>query len=437
MSDDLQTFPCDPDAEKQVLASLMFIEPTKFQEVPTRSDLFWLARNRFVFEVMAEMNVNDVPIDMVTLWNHCQSSERQEKAQVDRVYVTEIFRAFVAHGNTRYYCEILEEKHKRRQLIIAATKAIELARQMEVPIDETITQTQTRISIVEEEADNECVTDKALAILEAQLVERETGKAVHGLITGVPAWDDSLRGIFPGDMQLIGARPKVGKTAAIETAMQTQIELGIPVLCFQRDTRIATMLGRMACRTARVVYEDFLFGVSTTKQNQRVRNALQDLKKAASLIRLYNPARLTAADLHSIVIREMRKSKVKVWYLDHFQTLQYGNKLITEGLTQASMSLRRTINDTGIPGVIIAQVSKEADKSGRPNSGQFKWCDQLFSDADKIVLMWSEVDPKMLAPDERQLINWTVDNSRTGAPSDNRMKFHRELLTFESEAMPG
>lgn len=433
-----QTMPHSPDVEEAVIACLFHMPTENVMDVPVRSSSFYLDRHRAIFEAMMSVVNDGQAIDVIGLTEKMRNDGTLDTLGVlGTSEMMRIYGSFLSFANIIQYCEMLETMYKRRELIVAATKAIQGARELDSVIEDVIAVAQSRISVVTEERDNECLTLKALGDLETQVRDRELGKSSSGLMTGVPAWDASLRGIFPGDMQLIGARPKVGKTAAIETAMQTQIELGIPVLCFQRDTSLTTMLGRMACRRARVIYEDFIFGSVPAQGLKRVRKAMQELRKTAPLLRLYNPARLTAADLHSIVIREIRKSKIRVWYLDHFQTLQYERKMITEGLTEASMSLRRTINDTGIPGVIIAQVSKDADKTGRPHSGQFKWCDQLFSDADKIVMMWSEVDPKSLSQHQRQMIQWTVDVSRTGAPSDNQMKFHREYLTFESETMPG
>lgn len=435
MSELHQIMPHSAQSEQAVLASLFYLNAEQRSELTLRSDLFWMDNHKAVFEAICSADIDGIGIDPITITEQMKKDGTIGRLGIfesNGTFIAMLVGSFVTHGNLKNYIQILEEMFKRRELIVSATKAVNDAQSLDVSIEETIARTQSRIAIVTEEKDNQCITGKAFGEVERQITERRTMKKSYGMVTGVPAWDSAMKGIFPGDMQLIGARPAVGKTAAMETAIQTQIEIGIPVLCFQRDTAVSTMLGRMACRRARVVYEEYIYGKATPGMLDRVSKALKYLKSKSDCLRIYNPVRLTASDLHSIVLREIKKHGIKVWYLDHFQTLEYGNEFIAAGLTNASISIRRTINATGIPGVIIAQVSKDADKTGIPNSSQFKWCDQLFSDADKIALMYSDEDPKLLAPDKRQTVKWIVDKHRGGAVTNSEMLFHRELMTFES-----
>lgn len=322
-----------------------------------------------------------------------------------------------------------EDAAARRRVISECENGIKAIHAGEDP-DEVVGRVETHLGLVTERKTREDKTPSLLNQLEARIDQRQDGKIKLGMPTGVPSWDKALAGIFPGEMTIIGARPGVGKTSMIETAMQMQIECGKHVACFQQDMAAVVMLERIACRMANVVYETYSIGKATSGDYHAIRDRLRVLRKMSKRFHIYNEAKLTANVLCSIVRRLKRQVELAVWYLDHFQTLRYEEENRTEGLTNASMTVRDLITTTEIPGMIVAQLNKEAHDS-RPNAGQFKYCDQLFSDADRVILLWSNDDPKELRPNQRQEVIFTVDKNRGGGVGDERMHFHRELMTFE------
>lgn len=338
-----------------------------------------------------------------------------------------------SYGGFQALCDRLHELRKLRIIAETCRTISRRAQEQQDGADELRVELLDRMSWLETRR-NHNQTEQAVREVLGMLVEREIGGTIS-LPTGIPAWDISLHGIFPKRFYAIGARPKVGKSALIEQIAMTLHDAGEAVLIFQRDMSLTDMVGRMACRSAGLVFEDFMSGNINARHSQRIRSAACRINP--ELLRIYSPANLTASEMAMIVEREHSQHKVKVFFLDLFQRLVTGRDKV-EGLVDAANTIRQVIQTTGVSGVIIAEVTKESDKTGgRPHAGQFKYCDGLFSACDTAVMLWTDDDPKQLVDritgeHRRQKIYFTVDANRGGAVSDETMYFDRPHMRFFS-----
>lgn len=332
-----------------------------------------------------------------------------------------------------YYCEILEEHRQLRAFITACNKAAAKARWMEKPVHELKQMLYSDLSNTETRK-NESLTEISIARLNRMIEDRERGD-VAGIKTGVEGWDSALGGILPARFYVLGARPKVGKSALVEQIMQNQIEAGHAVLIFQRDMSVQMMIGRMACRKCGVVFEDFEKGLLSSDALMQIRLAAEEINP--KLLRIHSPLNMTGAEMVSIIHREIKQSKIEVFYCDLFQRLQHHGRDKVEGFVDDANAIRGVIQDTGISGVIIAEVNKEAAKTVRPNSSQFKYCDGLFSNCDTSAFLWTDDDAhqeELNTGKRRQQIKFTVDANRGGV-GEETLYFDRPHMTFYDSAV--
>ena len=106
-----------------------------------------------------------------------------------------------------------------------------------------------------------------------------------------------------------------------------------------------------------------------------------------------------------------------------------------EGLAEAANLFRDVIRRKKKSAIVIAEIQKDADKTGKPHSGQFKYCDKLFSSCDTSILLWTDDDPKRVFDQatglwRRQKVYFTIDKNRGGGVSDNTIYFDRPRMTF-------
>lgn len=422
------------DSEQGALCILLTAGTGSTNRAEITTEHFYTPLYAAIFGAMLALDADGTPWDLVILTKYMHEqkmfSSGNDVVTLSTLYTDQRFSR--SEALLEQYCQDLEEARKLRAQQQIYTRALAAIHEPSTVADTLYAETKASLDAAfHGQTTNDSVTEEACHGVLAQVKRvAEGGGKPLGIYTGVPAYDSALGGLFPSCMDVIGARPKVGKTSAIETMIDSMLDCEMAVSVFQKDMSVETMIGRMACRRALAVYEDFIIGTMDAPTLHRVKMEVRRLLKLKHLLRIHNPANLTATSLGAIVAKDKDRHGVRGFFLDQFQKLRVDRMNRVDGLTEASIEIRHIIDRTKLPGVIVAQISKEADKEGRPHAGMFKYCDQLFSDADRIILLWSRDDPKGLEVNEHQDVEFTVDANRMGAPSDNRMKFHRELMTF-------
>ena len=239
---ELRTLPMSLDTEKALLACMFRMSVDAIASLPITSRCFWGHGTRLMFEEMLSVNADGLDQDLVLLVNRLRESGNLENMGPDNAGAGLCAEIYGLSGYTLSlvgeYCEQLQALAKRREAIDTMQRGLALAYDPGARIEETINSVQAKLAVAEEGADNDCVSAEVFSEFLKEIDSREAGKVQMGFMTGVPAWDQSTRGIPRGQMYLIGARPKVGKTAAIEIAIDTMTESGVPILLIQRDTNI-------------------------------------------------------------------------------------------------------------------------------------------------------------------------------------------------------
>jgi replicative DNA helicase len=427
-----RTAPYSVEAEQGVLGSMM-IDPRRTIPEVIRlitEEHFYVPAHQTIYNALVERWRARAGIDLITFTEVLRARKLLDSVG-GAAFVTSLFTFVPTSANVLYYLDIVIDKYQRREIVEACTEAVRRAYEEQ---DQSIEPIKKRLwdgLRKTESRVNESLTTATVREVRDMVYARQIGGEL-GLPTGIPSWDKELHGIFPKRFYVIGARPKIGKTSLIEQAAQHQNRNGVPVLIFERDMSLADLIGRMACRDAGVAFESFQIGKLKDDQLRRLEIALEKIDP--SLLRVYSPANLTSAELVSIIEREIEENKIQVFYLDLFQRIKTNERDRVEGLTAAANAIRDVIQSTGVPGVILAEILKEADKTKRPHSGQFKYCDGLFSSCDTSIMLWTEDDPKNLVDDEgvmrRQQITFTIDANRGGPVCDSTMWFDRPLMKF-------
>jgi replicative DNA helicase len=287
---------------------------------------------------------------------------------------------------------------------------------------------EQQVFALAEKQGTESVTRKAMDELQAMIDQRRNPDFGGGIKTGIAPWDSVLGGIFDTRLYVIGARPGRGKTAMLEEVVMQMVSHQHPVVVFEKDMPVPRFLGRIACRLGGISFYKFERGLLTKAELDIVEANAQALRHYEELLHIYDPVNLTASDIHSIVRREKRRYGTKAWFLDYIQLLNVGDDTRI-GLTNASMELKRTINETGVSGVVLAQLNR-LSTTERPTAAHIKEFDQLHADAACVMLLWTKDDPASMPIDEPLRVEFTIDKNNFGPVSDEFLMFNRQLMKF-------
>jgi replicative DNA helicase len=385
------------------------------------------------------------PIDAITLTDYLRGTR-----DLDRVggpaFIVELFTLLPTAINVGSYVETIREMRTLRNGMRLCMDTYQRLQERDGNTADLIEGLHSgAMELIDEQAaisfdSKSFATDRAIEKVKARIGERMLGQTI-GLTTGLKTWDNDIGPIVPGLIAL-GARQKMGKTALIEGIIEhIQLVHKRAVILFEIDTPEEDVLNRMACRRAGVVYEDFMHGKCKQYDLKRTREALDSIDRET--FRMHSPDKLSTENIQRICTEEMKQRDVAAVFLDVFTNVSYHEQTQTEGLTRVSKDLRRIQRAIGIPFIVLTHLNREADKTTRPSMGQLKASDQLFSDCDLGLLLWSEEDAKECffidengnpAGKRRREMRLTVDANRSGSVGDYKCFFDGPMMRFFSTA---
>lgn len=418
----------DAESEEQFIGCILASEGEVIDrlEESLQAALFWTPTASLVFQACMALRAASEPVGVLTVtgwlrekWKLADAGGAAKISEMSGVGSTSL---------AEHWLKKLQDQLSLRRLQHAADWTLTAIRGGATPAA-VIEGAKFRIEAAEPSAD---VCDShALPVvvtdLLAKLDRMDAGEVEPGLRTGVSGWDTLFAGLLPGQYYGLGGRPGHGKSAMMEQIIFKLVASDdVPVLVFEKDMSLGMLIERISCRAAGVPYWKFVRRMTNRIERDQVRMMVRGLGE--SKLRLHNPTNLTAEKLCAIARREQRQHGVQATFLDHIQLLDVGNEL-RQGLTSASICLRRHITESGIPFMALFQINRTGAK-GRPTGEDVKEFDQLLADVDALAMLWSPVKREELEPGHHWPINLLAPKNRTGAVAEEEMLFDGQLMQF-------
>lgn len=212
------------------------------------------------------------------------------------------------------------------------------------------------------------------------------------LPTGIPPLDDLLNGgLRPGTLTVIGARPGVGKTViglqvAIHAARSgpagvTTLEM-TPQDLLMRAVSSLSGVDYMRLQTAPDP-------ALTDPEWRAVANTTNQLRESGLTITHRGSANV---DQIRADIRDVTRTRTTplVWVVDYLQLLTPTDPKVIREQQIAAMTraLKRCALETGVPIVLLSQLSRDGEKTGRPPVlTDLRESGAIEQDADTVILL--------------------------------------------------
>lgn len=206
--------PSNLDAESSVLGSILLDNDSYNQlEGQVRPEMFYKEANRKIFAAMEDLISRGAPVDTVTIVEALRT-----RNQIDEVggvaYIVGLADAVPTSVYASFYGQIVQEKASLRSLIAASSKIMQLAFDEAAPVGELMDRAEKLIFDVAQQK-------RADRFAEMKDLVNETFKYISqlaenpGLTTGVSTGfrdlDEMTTGLQPGSLNVLAARPSMGK----------------------------------------------------------------------------------------------------------------------------------------------------------------------------------------------------------------------------------
>lgn len=421
--------------ERAILSAIVF-EPIIFESISLSIDssTFYLPFHRHVFTAMEDLAQESKPTDEEFL-----KHKLDKFGNYDELGLLDILAANPISNPEAYLGELKELSKKRKLATLATTMKMGLTEENNSSEDVISNVTKTIESIDE---DNDSFEDIGSIVdaFELDLATAREGNDDKVLPTGIKELDAIIGGVEEGEVIIIGARPSMGKTAAVNTMMANWAEdPNCGVLFDSLEMEKKQIVRRIVSTLSDSTLYDLKKGL--IKDFDKYKRSIETIKKSALIIHDKNGVNFNY--LRNKAKRVLRKNpNIRVWIIDHVGEIAYSDpKFLRIEIGEVMSGVRAVAKEFGISVIVLSQLNREVTsrKSNRPTLADLRESGELEQKADKVILLHRESyyqrgeqvrEPSIT---EAEMI---VAKNRDGATGVAKLKFEGRCTRFISNSQP-
>ena len=436
-----RTLPHNLEAERSVLGAIL-VHNDAFnlaaQVIDGRD--FYRDAHRRIFDKMVALSERGQAIDFVTL-----KEELGRGGELDDVggpaYIASLADGVPRATNIEYYSRIVKEKATLRNLIYAANKILTNAYEADQESDLILDEAESAIfSVADDRLKGGFVAMHTL--VKESFPKIETLFEQKRLITGVPTGfvdiDTMTRGLQPGDLVIVAARPSMGKTSLVLNMSQyVAMQPGLTVGFFSLEMSKESLFLRLLTSEAQIDSHRLMSGAIGQKDYGRISHALETL----SAMRLFidDTANIGVLEMRAKARRLQSEHGLSMLAVDYIQLMTGRGRFENRTLELASISrsLKGLAKELNVPIVVLSQLSRapESRSDHRPQLSDLRESGALEQDADVVIMIYRDDaynrDPNNPDAGTAELI---IAKQRNGPTGVVRLAFLREQTRFANLA---
>ncbi|MBQ7155529.1 MAG: replicative DNA helicase [Synergistaceae bacterium] len=405
-----------------------------------KPDDFYESSSRILFETLINLYMSNTPADYVTL-----EAELKNKGMFDRLggksFITSLVAGVTVAANVKYHADIVRDCAIRRRIITASEKIQYLAYDYTKTPQEILGEAE---KLLFDAGQNRNSGDfrHVSEIIGSVFVEIEdklnnNNTHIAGYPTGFNDLDSFTGGLQPGSLNIIAARPSMGKTAfALNIAQFGGGTSNPPVLIFSLEMPSEHLVQRMIAAQSGVNLSRLANGTFDTTQFSRVREACDIL--ARRNIYINDATQLTGMDFLARCRQfKTRHPDLALVIVDYLQLMTSGERR-QEGRQQEvsdiSRMLKVSAREMNCPVIALSQLSREAEKrtDKKPQLSDLRDSGAIEQDADVVMMLfredyYSENENNDLKDSKADI---RIAKNRNGSTGVFNLTFRREITRF-------
>lgn len=430
MSNAINMPPHSLEAEQSVIGALLRDNDAFDRIGDLRAEHFFMADHAVIFRELVQHLAAGRSCDVISLGDALRS-----KVADCMPYLNSMAQSTPSAANIGRYASIVRDKAIKRGLIrfgrevaeVAASSPEEAAALVDQASSalEKLARARLRIEPV-------LAADEMTAHIE-ELQRREAGQ-VKAIPTGFPAVDDKLNGgIRRGELIVLAARPKMGKTAfALNVSCNAAVDHSVLVLSMEmpksqlHDRNLATL--------GKIPLEHLLKPAMMTDQDWAgLTNAM--VKIGGMQLHLDDQGGLRLMDVRMKAKLVKRKRGLDLLVVDYLQLMDGdgdNRNAQIEGITRGLKALAKEL-DCGI--VLLSQLNRKLEErpNKRPMPSDLRDSGAIEQDADAVIFLYRD---EVYNPDSPDIGVCEVEVAlcRQGKPGRAALAYIGEQVRFENLA---
>ncbi len=431
--------PNNVDAEASVLGAILIDNLAGDTLIPMlKASDFYLAPNRIIFAAMKELQNESKPIDTVTVADRLELNGKLDEIG-SVAYLSELAEGVLSAANGEYYADIVKRDSLLRR-VIHAGNAISTGGYESTDGKEALANAEKLVYEIAEENSEKALlkADEAFATALNDINSAQVGKTSDRILkTGFNCLDRKTRGLKPGELILIAARPSVGKTAfALNIASNIALNEHKNVAIFSLEMPSSLLAKRMLA---------YASGVSLSKMDMRGGLRNSDIEKLTQAYRCFLNSGIYIDDYSmngpSDVLSKCRRLKrekgLDLIVIDYLQLMttagEKGKAAESRQVEVSEMSRKMKIyaKELDCPIILLSQMSRgiEQRNDHRPLLSDLRESGSIEQDADVVTFLYNPSKYNAALPTNQVILD--VQKNRNGPVGAIVLEWTGETTTFK------
>ena len=218
--------------------------------------------------------------------------------------------------------------------------------------------------------------------------------------TGFSRLDEILKGMSAGNLIILAARPKLGKTAFALSIAENVAKSGKTVAFYSLEMENSEIYERLLSKRAQIPMNTLIervarAGNSRSEKDKETGFSARDLEFLKKKINELSALPIKINDNSACAVNDIRLESQLVKNLgliaiDYLQLMRSSKKFESRNLEVGAIcrELKCLASELGVPILCLSQLNRTSDESVRPSPSELQDSGSIEQDANKVILMW-------------------------------------------------
>jgi len=435
------------DLEEAILGALM-LEKNALTAVVEflRPEHFYTEQHKEIYTAIIDLFKNSEPVDMRTVVAQLRKAGKLELVG-GAYYIAELTSKVSSAANIEYHARIIIEMAIKRDLIQIASQIHHDAYEDTTDVFELLDKTEQNIFQISDSNLRKNYDSMKSLMFQATKELQEKRNHKDGL-TGIPSGFSRLDRVTSGwqrsDLVIIAARPGMGKTAFIVSALRNAaVDFSIPVAIFSLEMASLQLVNRLISAEAELDSEKIKKGNLADFEWQQMVHKTTRLSSAPIFID-DTPA-LSILELRAKCRRLKAEHNIQMIVVDYLQLMkgEAGSGNREQEIASISRALKGIAKELSVPVIALSQLSRGVETRGgdkRPQLSDLRESGSIEQDADIVMFLYRPEYYKITVDEEgmptQGMAEVIIAKHRNGSLENVKLKFIGKYTKFADYDSP-
>jgi replicative DNA helicase len=432
--------PHNVEAESSLLGALLLSSDAvgAVAELGLAADEFYKPAHQHLYDAIRALAAAGEPVDAVTVADELRRAGLLEDLGGPSLLL-DLQASTPAISNAARYARIVQDTALLRRLISVASEIAEIAYDEPDDVTKALDEAEHKVFQI---ADKRVVdsTRPIADLLQSTMSHLEEtyerGNALTGVPTGFTDLDELLSGLQRATLNIVGARPSMGKTAfALNVAAHVAQQAMQPVLVFSLEMGHLELTQRILAAEAQVDLKKIRTGDLTQADWSKIGRALHNLDCP---LYLDDNAQVSVMEIRAKARRmRARHGGLALVVIDYLQLMTGRTTAENRQLevSEISRNLKILARELDVPILALSQLSRnlESRSDKRPMLADLRESGALEQDADVVMFIYRD-EVYNEDSSERGAAEVLVAKHRNGPIGTRRLVYRNQFTRFDNAA---